>query len=162
MAKVFYMWTKGMEPSKTNQTRWHNTFTPSLHLAILSTTDTTKLSYMDTGLFIPTKSTHQQGTQHCSLHSLLHTKWPISAMFSSVTDAPTCHADSVLLMYSTVQKWYILISPTVNLPTLILPTLILPTKRVLCHFAYSFLSNVLCGFQVFWKPGMGSTLPKTT
>jgi len=41
---------------------------------ILPTMYTTKLSYMHTGLFTPTKSTHQQGTQHCSFHSLLHTQ----------------------------------------------------------------------------------------
>ena len=62
----------------------------------------------------------------------------------NITDAPTCHADSVLLVYSTVQKWYTLISPTLNLPTLILPT-----KRVCVISPTHFCQMFYVGFECF-------------
>ena len=76
--KKFTEWKQahaGMEPSKTNQTRWewhHNPFTPSLHLVPFCQ------------LFTPQNSLHahypipihtplnEHSTQHCSLHSLPH------------------------------------------------------------------------------------------
>ena len=52
---------------KTSQTRWerhHNTFTPFLHLVPFCQLCTTKK--------LSTHSLNEQGTQHCSLHSLPH------------------------------------------------------------------------------------------
>ena len=139
------MWAKGMEPSKTNQTRRHNTFTPSLHLVPFCQLRIPQNSLTLTLAYSHPLNLHINkalSTAHSTVFHIQNNQYlPCSAATKvhSMTDTPTCHADSVLLMYSTVQKWYILISPTLNLPT----------KWVLCHFAYSFLSNVLCGFQVF-------------
>ena len=95
------------QPNKMGMTPQHFQTIPT-SCVILPTMYTTKLSYMHTGLFTPTKSTHQQGTQHCSFHSLLHTKkkqyLPCSAATKvhNITDTPTHHTDSALLMYSTL------------------------------------------------------------
>ena len=62
----------GMEASKTNQTRWewhHNTFTPSLHLVPFCQLRTPQNSLHP----IP-YALNEQGTQLCSLHSLMHIK----------------------------------------------------------------------------------------
>ena len=71
------------QPNKMGMTPQHFQTIPT-SCVILPTMYTIKLSYMHTGLFTPTISTHQQGTQHCSFHSLLYTKKKTtSAMFSS-------------------------------------------------------------------------------
>ena len=74
----------------------------------------------------------------------------------SITDAPTCHADSVLLMYSTVQKW------SFHLPSICLLSFCLLSGFCVIsptHFCQMFY----VGFECFeGRCGMGSTLPKTT
>ena len=52
-------------------------------------------------------TTHQQGTQHCSLNSLPHARQlyvPCSAATKvhNIIGTPTCHTDSALLMHSSL------------------------------------------------------------
>ena len=90
---------------KTNQTRWewHNTFTPSLHLVPFSHNYAHhKTLYMHLAYSC---TLNEQGTQHCSLHSLpsihichVHQQW-ISQHNLTLTYHDT---DPVLLMYSVM------------------------------------------------------------
>ena len=83
VTKTFSEWKQvpvGMEPSKTSQTKWkwhHNTFTPSCHFG----------NYAHHKTLRPLNeyiTTHQQGTQYCSLHTLLLIRQPISLMSAIV------------------------------------------------------------------------------
>ena len=122
---------------------------------ILPTMYTTKLSYMHTGLFTPTKSTHQQGTQHCSFHSLLHTKkkqyLPCSAATKvhNITDTPTHHTDSALLMYSTL--------PLHTRQTI--TAMLIESKKICSTHS---ITHSQCTSTCSTHPALPTTLPSTT
>jgi len=108
--KVFWTKTSASKgkynPQKPYWSRWewqHNT--PSLHLVPFCRPCTPQ-NCMSTCTLVYSHplneylTTHQQGTQHYSFHSLLHVRQPIHAMFSSnkvhnITDTLTCTAHAL-------------------------------------------------------------------
>ena len=81
--------------------------------AILPAMHTTKLSTCTLAYSHPLKeciTTLRQGIQHCSLHSLPHSRQPYvpcsaATKVHNITDTSTCHTDSALLKHSIASAY---------------------------------------------------------